>query len=115
MGKCQVSIITDVVNLKGEVSNVSELVLVPGETTETPFRVTNLGTRGSYSFSAHVTPSNGTISYVRPLSFVIDANRSRECQLIAMIQQQDVCNLRTVAVSAVLQSRNSDKRYVSNT
>ena len=107
MGKCQISVVHDIVNLKGKTGNVTKIVLTPDETTETPFMVTNLGTRGFYSFSAHVMQSESMFSYVRPLSFVIEANRSRECHLITMAHRDDICKLRTVTVAATLQSGNS--------
>lgn len=73
IGTCSVSLVPDIVSLSAK-PNSTSVSLNPGEITKVPFTLTNLGSKGSFSF--HVTKTSEFISYVIPFSLTLETNTS---------------------------------------
>ena len=100
MGSCSVSLVPDIVSF-GAKPNTTAVSLRSEETTRVPFTLTNLGSRGSFSF--HVTKTSSLISYVIPFSLALDANASAAGHVV-IASRSDTRQLEKLTVTAVAQS-----------
>ena len=100
MGTCSVSLVPDIVSF-GAKPNTTAVSLRSGETTKVPFTLTNLGSRGSFSF--RVTKTSSLISYVIPFSLALDANASAAGHVV-IASRGDSSQLEKLIVTAVAQS-----------
>ena len=96
MGTCSVSLITDIMSF-GTKLNTTAVSLRSGESTQVPFTLTNLGSRGSFSF--HVTKTSSLISYVIPFSLALDANASAAGHVV-IASRNDTSQLKKLTVTA---------------
>ena len=97
MGTCSVSLVPDIMSF-GAKPNTTAASLRSGETIKVPFTLTNLGSRGSFSF--HVTKTSSLISYVIPLSLALDANASAAGHVV-IASRSDSSQLQKLTVTAV--------------
>jgi len=100
MGTCSVSLVPDIVSF-GAKPNTTAVSLHNGETTKVPFTLTNLGSKGSFSF--RVTKTSSLISYVIPFSLALDANASAAGHVI-IASRNDTKKVEKLTVTAVTQS-----------
>ena len=100
MGTCSVSLVPDIVSF-GAKPNTTAVSLRSGETTKVPFTLTNLGSKGSFSF--RVTKTSSLISYVIPFSLALDANASSAGHVV-IASRDDNNKLEKLTVTAVAQS-----------
>ena len=98
MGTCSVSVIPEIVSLSAK-PNSTAVYLRPGETTKVPFTLTNLGSKGSFSFQ--VTKTSALISYVIPFSLALETNSSTAGHVIIKSRGETIeeQNLTVTAVS----------------
>ena len=97
MGTCSVSLVPDIMSF-GAKPNTTAVSLRSGETTKVPFTLTNLGSRGSFSF--HVTKTSSLISYVIPFSLALDANASAAGHVV-IASLSDTSQLEKLTLTAV--------------
>ena len=100
MGTCSVSLVPDVVSF-GAKPNTTAVSLRSGETTKVPFTLTNLGSKGSFSF--RVTKRSSLISYVIPFSLVLDSNASAAGHVV-IASRSDNNQVEKLTVIAIAQS-----------
>ncbi|KAJ7382676.1 hypothetical protein OS493_033734 [Desmophyllum pertusum] len=100
MGTCSVSLVPDILSFSAQ-SNTTDVSLHPGDTTKVPFTLTNLGSKGSFSF--HVTKTSSLISYVVPFSLALDTNASAAGQVV-IASRGETSELERLSVKAVSQS-----------
>jgi len=100
MGTCSVSLVPDIVSF-GAKPNTTAVSLRVGETTKVPFTLTNLGSKGSFSF--RVTERSSLISYVIPFSLTLDANASAAGH-VAIASRSDTKQVERLTVTAIAQS-----------
>jgi len=100
MGTCSVSLVPDIVSF-GAKPNTTAVSLRGGETTKVPFTLTNLGSKGSFSF--RVTKTSSLISYVIPFSLALDANASAAGHVV-IASRDGNRQLEKLTVTAVAQS-----------
>jgi len=100
MGTCSVSLVPDIVSF-GAKPNTTAVSLRSGETTKVPFTLTNLGSKGSFSF--RVTKTSSLISYVIPFSLALDANASVPGHVV-IASRSDTSQLEKLSVTAVAKS-----------
>jgi len=100
MGTCSVSLVPDIVSF-GAKPNTTAVSLRSRETTKVPFTLTNLGSRGSFSF--RVTKTSSFISYVIPFSLALDANASAAGHVV-IASRGDTNQLEKLTVTAIAQS-----------
>ena len=94
------SLVPDIVAF-GAKPNTTAVSLRSEETTKVPFTLTNLGSRGWFSF--HVTKTASLISYVIPFSLALDVNASAAGHVV-IASLIDTNQLEKLTVTAVLQS-----------
>ena len=94
------SLVPDIVAF-GAKPNTTAVSLRSEETTRVPFTLTNLGSRGSFSF--HVTKTASLISYVIPFSLALDVNASAAGHVV-IASLTDTNQLKNLTVTAVAQS-----------
>ena len=94
------SLVPDIVSF-GAKPNTTAVSLQSEETTKVPFTLTNLGSRGSFSF--HVTKTSSLISYVIPFSLALDANASAAGHVV-ISSRSDTSQPEKLTVTAVAQS-----------
>ena len=94
------SLVPDIMSF-GAKPNSTAVTLRSGETTKVPFVLTNLGSRGSFSF--HVTKTSSLISYVIPFSLALNANASAAGHVV-IASRSDTRQLEKLTVTAVAQS-----------
>ena len=104
MGTCSVSLVPDIMSFDAK-PNTTAVSLRSGESTKVPFTLTNLGSRGSFSF--HVTKTSSLISYVIPLSLALDANASAAGHVV-IASRSDSSQLQKLTVTAVALSDTRD-------
>ena len=109
MGTCSVSLVPDIVAF-GAKPNTTAVSLRSKETTRVPFTLTNLGSRGSFSF--HVTKTASLISYVIPFSLALDANASAAGHVV-IASLNDTNQLEKLTVTAVAQSDTVNNKEVT--
>ena len=109
MGTCSVSLVPDIVAF-GAKPNTTAVSLRSEETTRVPFTLTNLGSRGSFSF--HVTKAASLISYVIPFSLALDANASAAGHVV-ISSLIDTNTLENLTVTAVAQSDTVNNKEVT--
>ena len=109
MGTCSVSLVPDIMSF-GAKPNTTAVSLRSGETTKVPFTLTNLGSRGSFSF--HVTKTSSLISYIIPFSLALDANASAAGHVV-IASRRDTSQLEKLTVTAVAKSDTVDIREVT--
>ena len=109
MGTCSVSLVPDIVAF-GAKPNTTAVSLRSEETTRVPFTLTNLGSRGSFSF--HVTKTASLISYVIPFSLALDANASAAGHVV-ISSLIDTNQLEKLTVTAVAQSDTVNNKEVT--
>ena len=109
MGTCSVSLVPDIVAF-GAKPNTTAVSLRSEETTKVPFTLTNLGSRGSFSF--HVTKTASLISYVIPFSLALDANASAAGHVV-IASRNDTNQLEKLIVTAVAQSDTVNNKEVT--
>ena len=97
MGTCSVSLVPDIMSFDAK-PNTTAVSLRSGESTKVPFTLTNLGSRGSFSF--HVTKTSSLISYVIPFSLALDANASAAGHVV-IASRSDTSQLEKLTVTAV--------------
>jgi len=100
MGTCSVSLVPDIVSF-GAKPNTTAVSLRGGETTKVPFTLTNLGSKGSFSF--RVTKTSSLISYVIPFSLALDVNASAAGHVV-IASRDGNRQLEKLTVTAVAQS-----------
>ena len=100
MGTCSVSLVPDIVSFDAK-PNTTAVTLRSEETMKVPFTLTNLGSRGSFSF--HVTKTSSLISYVIPFSLALDANASAAGHVV-ISSRSDTSQPEKLTVTAVAQS-----------
>ena len=109
MGTCSVSLVPDIVAF-GAKSNTTAVSLRSEETTKVPFTLTNLGSRGWFSF--HVTRTASLISYVIPFSLALDVNASAAGHVV-IASLIDTNQLEKLTVTAVPQSDTVNNKEVT--
>ena len=109
MGTCSVSLVPDIVAF-GAKPNATAVSLRSEETTKVPFTLTNLGSRGSFSF--HVTKSASFISYVIPFSLALDVNASAAGHVV-IASRIDINQHEKLTVTAVAQSDTVNNKEVT--
>ena len=97
MGTCSVSLVPDIMSFDAK-PNSTAVSLRSGKSTKVPFTLTNLGSRGSFSF--HVTKTSSLISYVIPFSLALDANASAAGHVV-IASRSDTSQLEKLTVTAV--------------
>jgi len=100
MGTCSVGLVPDIVSF-GATPNTTVVSLRGGETTKVPFTLTNLGSKGSFSF--RVTKTSSLICYVIPFSLALDANANAAGHVV-IASRDDNRQLEKLTVTAVAQS-----------
>ena len=103
------SLVPDIMSF-GAKPNTTAVSLRSGETTKVPFTLTNLGSRGSFSF--RVTKTSSLISYVIPFSLALDANASAAGHVV-IASRSDTNQLEKLTVTAVAQSDTVDIKEVT--
>ena len=100
METCSVSLVPDIMSF-GAKPNTTAVSLRSGETTKVPFTLTNLGSKGSFSF--RVTKTSSLISYVIPFSLALNANASAAGHVV-IASRDDNSQFEKLTVTAVAQS-----------
>ena len=109
MGTCSVSLVPDIMSFDAK-PNTTAVSLRSGETIKVPFTLTNLGSRGPFSF--HVTKTSALISYVIPFSLALDANASAAGHVV-IASRSDTSQLEKLTVTAVALSDNVNIKKVT--
>ena len=109
MGTCSVSLVPDIMSFDAK-PNSTAVSLRSGKSTKVPFTLTNLGSRGSFSF--HVTKTSSLISYVIPFSLALDANASAAGHVV-IASRSDTSQLEKLTVTAVALSDTGNIKEVT--
>lgn len=109
MGTCSISLVPDIVSMRAKPSTTT-LSLSPGSTTKVPFKLFNLGSKGSFSFEVTKTPA--LISYVMPFSLVLKANASTAGQVVIK-SRGGVRKPQNLTVKAIIQPGTVHERKIT--
>ena len=109
MGTCSISLVPDIVSMRAKPSTTT-LSLSPGNTTKVPFKLVNLGSKGSFSFEVTKTPA--LISYVMPFSLVLKANTSTAGQVVIK-SRGEVRKPQNLTIKAVIQPGTVHERKIA--
>lgn len=109
MGTCSINLVPEIVSMRAKPSTTS-LSLFPGDTTKVPFKLVNLGSKGSFSFEVTKVPA--LISYVMPFSLVLKANTSTAGQVVIK-SRGEVRKPQNLTVKAVIQPGTVHERKIA--
>ena len=109
MGTCSINLVPEIVSMRAKPSTTT-LSLFPGDTTKVPFKLVNLGSKGSFSFEVTKVPA--LISYVMPFSLVLKANTSTAGQVVIK-SRGEVTKPQNLTVKAVIQPGTVHERKIA--